>query len=302
MSKKAVGLPALADVYHNAMDTSLALWPVFFIRIGFLLLNFLMIGLFLFIGFWPILHSLYEHFDDLTSGQFGTVFEDMHLMSYFTDWHVLIVTAFLVAFYITFISFFFAFFDGALYSQMNRYRKEGETFQVVQFFSEGFKFTLPMMGLQAAWVSLFLGVLAGLTAMAVSSIFLFKFLIVLGFLMAFPMAILGIFAVIFWFTAAMISGAYLVDGYSVWDSVRESIRKVWAHRARAMWATLLITLVYIVFYMAFNVVFEVFGMIPLIGLLFLMFKAVVNTVLTIGFNIYMTALAVILQLEPKEVK
>jgi hypothetical protein len=91
-----------------------------------------------------------------------------------------------------------------------------------------------------------------------------------------------------------------VDGRGIWGSIKEAFEKAIKHKCRAVLAMLLLWLIYLVFFIAFTVVFTVLAYIPVVGILFVMIKFLVTSVLAIGFNIYMTSLSVALQLEPKE--
>lgn len=303
MPRKTVSLPALADVYRGAFESAAALWPIFFIRIGFLILNLLMIALFLLIGFWPILQVLMGHLGDLTYGNFKSVFQEMNFVSYFTDFHTILLVGLMAAFYITCVIFFLAFFYAALCSQINRHQKEGELFSLGRFFSDGFKFTLPMMGLLFIWIFLFLVFAVGFCLVLALGALVFGFLPWwLKILLALPAGSLVFLVSLGLWATSMMSGAYLVDEYGVIGSIKESALKVLSHKGRVVWANLLIFIIYFIFYFAFNAVFSVFGKLPLVGILFLLVEFGVNMVLAIGFNIYMTAVNVVLQLEPKDAK
>ena len=221
-------------------------------------------------------------------------------MTYFSNWNSLALMALVAALYITLVSFFLAFFDGALYSQMNRHQKNGETFSLKRFFEDGIRYTLPMMGLQWAWLLVFFGLLIGASMLGVLVVFFFKALWFLGILLAIPLGLLLFVFLMMLLTAAMLAGAFLVDGHGVWDSVGESLTLVWKKKGRTLGAILLISFGAFVFYISFNVVFTGLSFIPLIGFLFSLVKVVVDSILSIGFSIYIASLSVALQQEAKE--
>ncbi len=174
-SKSAVPVE-LSDLYREAWESSTALWPLFIIRVLFLILNLFMIGLGLFIGFWPLIKALFGHWGEVSGGNAKQFIQSFDWMSYFTDWTSLGLMALVVALYITFACFFMAFFDGALYSQMNRYQKDGERFSLKQFFSDGVRYTFPMIGLISAWFLVVIGLMIAMVIVGVLCGLLFNFL------------------------------------------------------------------------------------------------------------------------------
>lgn len=300
MAQKNAAPVELSELYHRAWDACTELWPLFLIRIGFLFVNFFLIALCLFIGFWPLVQALMAHAGELSGGNARAFFQSFDWMSYFTDWGSLGLMALVVALYVTAVSFFLAFFDGALYSQMNRFQKNGEGFSIKIFFADGLRYTLPMMGLQVAWILVFLVLLLGIFLTGMLGALIFNFLPWwIGTLLAVPAGVVGFLVFMGLMTAGLLAGAYLVDGHGIWESVGGSIGQVWRDKGHTLWAILLIIAVTCVFYVAFNVVFTGLSFIPFFGFLFILVKVAVNSVLTIGFSIYAASLAVTLQLEAK---
>jgi hypothetical protein len=297
MPKKPVVLASLSELYRTAFDSCVVLWPVFILRIVFLFLNLAFLALCLTIGFMPVIQFFMEHFADINGGNFKNIFSQMDILSWFGYSQALII-----AFYITCAVFFLAFFDGAVYNQMNRQQKEGANFYFGNFFMDGLKKTMPMMGLIFIWLfggflvffaaiftAAFLGMLVGKLLPWWIDVFL-----------ALPVGLAGLLMALTFLTAASLSAAYLVDGRGIWGSIKEAFEKAIKHKCRAVLAMLLLWLIYLVFFIAFTVVFTVLAYIPVVGILFVMIKFLVTSVLAIGFNIYMTSLSVALQLEPKE--
>jgi hypothetical protein len=301
MPKKTEVLASLPVVYRKAFDACVALWPIFFLRVGFLFLNLVFIVLVLAVCCWPFLQLILGHWSDFSTGNVKNLMDEVNWMSYFSDFKVLIPAALTAAFYLAFVSFFLAFFAAAVYSQMNRHQKDGSPFSWKSFFDGGIQKMIPMVGLQCAWLLVVLGGFVILCFLGVLGVFIAKlmswWIIVL---LALPAGLAGVFILMVFVTAAMLSGAYLVDGHGIWDSVKESVSKALQHKGRAMGAMLLLSLIYMIFLIAFTVVFSVLAMIPVIGILFGIFKFLVTSVMAIGFNIYMTSLGVAFQLEPKE--
>jgi len=301
MSKKIVALDPLADLYRETLDSCVALWPLFFIRIGFLFLNLAFLVLGLAVCCWPFLQLLMGHWSDFGTGNVKSWMSEINWMDYFGDFKILIMVGLFAAFYITFVGFFLAFFDAAVYCQFNRYQKNGLAFSWRSFFDGGIQKMMPMIGLQCAWLLAALGVLMGLVFAAVLGVLMEKLLPWwIGLLLAVPFGLAAVLIMLVLGTGATLSAAYLVDGHGIWDSVKEGTARAIQHKGRAIWANLLMTFIYFIFFMAFTVVFGALTMIPLIGILFMVFKFLVTSALAIGFNIYMTSLNVALQLEPKE--
>ncbi len=299
MPKKTVVLAPLSDLYRTAFDCCAALWPVFILRVAFLFLNFM----FLFVGLalccWPFLQLILGHWDDLQGGNAKSFINDINWASYFGDFKILIFVGLFAAFYLTFVCFFLAFFDAAVYCQMNENQKKGTEFSWTSFFEGGVKKMIPMVGLQCAWLLLVLGGIFGVCLLTLLGVFIGKVIGLFALLLAISAGLGMIVIMAIMWTAASLSGAYLVDGNGIWESVQLSIEKAMEHKGRAIGAVMLLGLIYFVFFISFTVVFAVLVKIPLIGILFAVLKVLVTSILAIGFNIYMTSLNVALQLEPK---
>lgn len=160
-----------------------------------------------------------------------------------------------------------------------------------------------MVGLKCAWILVALGMVFVLGFVGVLGGFIAKFLPWwIGLLLAFPAGLIIVFFSVVILTALSLSAAFLVDGHGIWDSIKSGIDRAAQHKGRAMWAVLLLGLVYMIFLFAFTGVFTVLAMIPLIGILFGIVKFFVTSLLAIGINIYMSSLSVAIQLEPKETR
>jgi hypothetical protein len=299
MPKKITELTPLSELYRTAFDCCGALWPIFILRVAFLFFNltFLFLGLALF--FWPFLQFLFNHWSDLQNGNVQGIFSEINWSSYFGDFKILIIIGLFVAFYLTFVCFFLAFFDAAVYSQMNENQKKGKAFSWGSFFEGGVKKMIPMVGLQCAWFLLVLGGIFGVCLLGLLGALIGKVIGWFALLLAIPAGLGLMVVMVILGTAASLSGAYLVDGNGIWESVQLSIEKAMEHQGRAIGAVMLLGLIYFVFFISFTVVFAVLVKIPLIGILFAGLKFLVTSILAIGFNIYMTSLNVALQLEPK---
>jgi hypothetical protein len=299
MSKKKVILSPLSDLYRTAFDSCAAMWPVFFIRVIFLFLNFTFFFLGLAICCWPFLQMLISHRDDFSSNNYKNLINDINWTSYFGDLKMLLVVGLFAALYITCVIFFLAFFDAAIYSLMNRHQKNGLSFSWKAFFDGGIKKMIPLVGLQCTWILMFLGSVFAFCFIAVLGVFTAKLLPWwISVLLALPAGLAVVIAFVVLVTAGTLSAAYVIDDYGILDSIKEGFVKAVQNRGRAIWACLLVIFIYLIFFSAFSVVFDVFSKFPLIGILFALFKILVTSVLAIGFNIYMTSLSVALQLEP----
>jgi hypothetical protein len=296
--RKTAELPAFSDLFKISLNASMALWQLFFIRALFLISNFIFFGVCLVISCFPLVKFFIGHMDDLTNGNVKALIQQSDFLSYFGDWHSWLVLVALFALYITLAIFFFAFYDSGVYSQLRFHQKNGAPFNLKQFLSDGLKFTLPMLGLQAtcfiAFISYFL--VAGVLGVVVAVIFHFLPWW-LGIWAAFPAGLLFVAGLMALFTGGGLAGVYLVNGDFFVEAFKKGIRQSLKHKGRAVWVVFGVCLAYLLLYIACNAVFSVFGLIPLIGFFFKVFLFLVNTVLTIGLNIYLDSLCVAIVLE-----
>jgi hypothetical protein len=300
MPKKTAALVPLSDLYRRAFNSCVAVWPILIIRVVylFLCLIFLLSGAF--ICFMPFLKNIFDHLRDLNEGNFQNLISEIDWTSYFGDFHNLITAALLTAIGITLGGFFWAFFGAAVYSELNRNQKTGQAFSLKSFFEGGIRKMIPMVGLQFAWFFIFLGVIFVFGFAGVLGVFIAKatsWWIVI--LLAIPMGLIFALALALLVTGAILSAAYLVDGYGIRDSVKEGVLKAVQHKGRAMWASLLIILVYMIFFTSFSAVFDVLSKFPIVGIIFAIFEFLVTSILAIGYDVFMSSLSVALQLEPK---
>jgi hypothetical protein len=301
MPKKQVALASLSDLYRAAFDSCAALWPIFILRIVFLFFNLTLFILGLVICCWPFLQELLSHWDEFNRNNFKNVMSEINWSGYFGDFKMLILVALFGAFYITFIFFFLAFFDAAIYSQLNQHQKNGSVFSWKSFFDGGIQKMIPMVGLQCAWLLVILGVICAFGFVSVLGVFIAKLLPWwIGLLLALPAGLGMVLALMVFMTAGALSAPYLVDGHGIVDSIKKGFDKALQNKGRAIGANLLLTLIYFVFFTAFTIVFAVLSMMPFIGILFVIFKFLVTSVLAIGYQIYLASLNVTLQLEPEE--
>ena len=95
----------------------------------------------------------------------------------------------------------------------------------------------------------------------------------------------------------ILAGAYLMEGKGVMHALRQAFQKCLEGYGRAVWGLLLVWVIYFVFSIAFQAVMNIFGLIPLIGVLFLLIQFIVNLFISVGIWVYMPALAVTFSLE-----
>jgi hypothetical protein len=301
MPKKPAVLAPLSELYQKAFDSCVALWPILIIRIIYLFLNLVLLLSGVFICFLPLLKNIFDRMNNLYDSNIKSLISEIDWTSYFGDFHNIIMAALLTAIGITLGGFFWVFFNAAVYSELNRNQKLGRFFSFKSFVEGGIKKMIPMVGLQCTWLLVALGVLFALCLLGVLGVFIAKWLpwwVVL--LLAFPTGLLSIFILMVILTALSLSAAYLVDGHGIGDSIKAGVERAIQNKGRAMWAMILMGLIYMIFFLAFTGVFTVLAMIPVIGILFGIIKFLVTSLLAIGINIYMSSLSVALQLEPKE--
>jgi hypothetical protein len=303
MPKKPAVLAPLSELYQTALNSCFAVWPILLIRVVYLFLCLMFVLGGTLICFMPLFRNVFDRWNDLGEGNLKSWMSEIDWMSYFGDFHNLLMAALLTAIGITLGGFFWAFFDAAVYSEIHRNQKTGKVFSLRSFFEGGIQKMIPMVGLKCAWILVALGMVFVLSFIGVLGAFIGKFLPWwIDLLLALPAGLIMVFISVVILTALSLSAAFLVDGHGIWDSIKAGIDRAVQHKGRAMWAVLLLGLAYMIFFLAFTGVFTVLAMIPLIGILFGIFKFFVTSILAIGINIYMSSLSVAIQLEPKEVR
>src|ERR1700677_3839322 len=152
MPKKPVLLAPLSELYQTAFNSCVAVWPILVIRLVYLFLCLMFFLSGVLICFMPLFKNVYDHWNDLGEGNVKSFMNEIDWMSYFGDFHNLIMAALLNAIGITLGGFFWAFFYGAVYSELNRNQKTGQIFSLKSFFERGIQKMIPMVGLKFAWL------------------------------------------------------------------------------------------------------------------------------------------------------
>lgn len=295
--------PPLSEVYRTAWESCVALWPLFIVRLVFLVLNIGALVLCLFLACWPFIRGLmtsYRNSGESTVEKFIQNLNPADLAQYFPDIQTILMAIGLGLLYITWWSFLAALFDGAVYSRLRDNQLNQSLFSLPEFFKDGLKYMMPMLGLQVAWFAIFMGVLfilfmVGLIAvvllnvMNISPLFIFLPGIPAGFAALVLLVAIGGYGVV--------SGAYLVEDKGVLSALKRSFEKCVAGHGRVIWGILLVWVIYFVFSIAFQGVMTLFGAIPIIGLLFTAVEFIINIALSIAIWVYMPALAVVFSLE-----
>lgn len=298
---KAKSLPTLSDAYRKAWEACWAMWPLFFVRLVYLILNFGALLFCLFLTCWPLVMGLTKAWKDTGGGRdFQQYVQGMDWSNFFPDLHYILMAAMLGMLYIIWWVLLAAIFDGAVYSRMRQYQKEGDPYSLIDFFRDGIRFMLPMIGLVVCWFLIFLAIFVGIMILTVLFGVIGHLLSIpawVGLLLLFPGFVIFVLVLMGLAGWATLGGAYLVKGKGVFYALKASFDKTKQNYGRVIWAFLLLGIIYVVFSVAFQSVMDVFDKMPWIGFLFLLTKFGVSIFLSIMIWIYMPALAVAFSLE-----
>src|ERR1039457_5102781 len=154
---KVKSIPPLSDVYRKAWEACQALWPLGILRFVFVILNFGAILLCLFLVCWPFIKPLIDGFEQ--SGANFIPNSTLLFENYAQDLGWLAMAVGLILLFITWWGLLAALFDGAVYSQMREHQENGRLFSLGDFFKDGARYLMPMIGLQVLWSLLFFGVM-----------------------------------------------------------------------------------------------------------------------------------------------
>ncbi len=294
---KVKSIPPLSDVYRKAWESCQALWPLFILRFVFVILNFGAILLCLFLVCWPFIKPLIDGFEQ--SGANFIPNSTLLFENYAQDLGWLAMAVGLILLFITWWGLLAALFDGAVYSQMREHQENGRLFSLGDFFKDGARYLMPMIGLQVLWSLLFFGVMMIGFLGGILAALLLKILSMLwlGILLGIPLFFLAVVVMIGLAGWGILAGAYLMDRKGVMHAMRQGYQKCLEGHGRAIWGILLLWVIYFVFSIAFQVVMSIFGLIPLIGLLFIIAQWAGSLFLSVAIWVYMPALAVAFSLE-----
>jgi hypothetical protein len=299
--KKETAVKPFSDIYREAWASCAALWPLFIAR-G--ILNLLYVGailLCLLVTFAPFLKYLFDNLGDLEGSDYKRLFENFDFKPYVQDmnWWVLLGGVFFL--YFTWLSLFEAFFDGASYRRYWDHQKNSAGFTWGDFFRDGLKFMLPMIGLQALFMGLFFGII-------ILPVFLIAFLCGLlkgaSLLLLIPVVLIGlvflvpaIIGLVGWY---ILSQAYLVAGNGVFESMKKAFGRCKERYGRVVWGIFLVGIIYFVVDLAVEGILGLFSNVPVIGIVFLVVKFLASMALSIVFSMYVPALGVTFLLEREE--
>jgi hypothetical protein len=256
----------------------------------------------LFLGFWPLVQDLVAGFES-SPDNFANFVQSYNWTAFFSDLHWVGIAVGLFLLYMTWWSLLAALFDGAVYSQVSEHQKKESGFSFEGFFKAGFRYMLPMLGMQCCWLLIFLGafLLGTIAAVVIGALFnllgMPTWVIVL---LCIPMGFAAILLLIYLGVSIAMTGAYLVDGKGVFDSIKSALLKTKENTGRVLWAFLLTFLIYAVISMASQGILDAFSHVPAIGFLFSLINLLVSLTLSMAFSVFGPALAVTLQLEEED--
>jgi hypothetical protein len=302
MSARAAEPAGFSELCKTALDSSIALWPLFVIRAVFMFCNCIFFALALLACCFPLVVYLFKHLDGLDGTNLKGFFQQADFTSFFTNGYNWLALISLGMLFVAVVWLFFAFYDSSVYSQLYWHQKKARSFSWEQFLADGVSFTAPMMGLQFLCVFSFFSYLLAGAIVTVIGIAICQFLPWwMGVLLAFPASLIFGMVGLVLFTGMGLAGVYLIEGNGIIQSFSCGLRNALANKGRAVVLFFLVLIIYVVFYAAFNAVFSIFGLLPFIGILFKGFLLLVNSAVAIGLNIYMDSLCAAIRLDSQEI-
>ena len=299
MSKEKTYI-SLSETYRRSWESCLALWPILIFRLVFVLLNLGAILLCFFLVCWPLVKTVWKAFRDSGNGNLPNFIQGMDFSSYIPDLRWILMAVGVGLIFITWWSLLDAFFDGAVYARLRDHQENGRFFSFSEFFKDGMRYMGPMIGLQMVWFLilmgiLLVGVLLALFAAVTMNVFSIPWWVWL--LSGIPAGFIGLLLFIGMAAYGVLAGAYLMEGKGVLNALKKSFHKCLQGYGRAVWSFFLVWVIYFVFSIAFQAVMGIFGHIPLLGFIFIIFEFLVDLTLSIVIWVFMPALAVTFSLE-----
>jgi hypothetical protein len=294
-------LPSLMDVFKQAWDRTVKLWPLFLVQFGLIIIIYASIIIVLLIIFGPLIAKYasfimdnMKNLQDADWSQFGSDY-----VARFSDPVWLSIVVGLIFLLITWWLMLMAVFESGLYSSFWRWIRDEKAFDLKQFFKDGFQYMMPMIWLYC-WLSLLgaaiflvFGVIAGLVVGALALIHFNTIAVILcSVLIGLPLVFLFVVAMVLFSVYALVARAQVSQGSTARESLREAYDLCRKNRWRIMKGTVLILVLYVIAFMAVRMVLGLFSMIPLIGILFTLLDFFVAMVVGIVVGVYIPGLTV----------
>ncbi len=294
---------SLSDVYRTAWESCVALWPVFFVRLVFVILNIGAFVLCLFLACWPLIQGLinsYRNSSSSTFQKFIQSFKPADFSQFMPDAQGILLAIGLGILFVIWWLILGAWFNGGLLARFSDYQKNGTPFSLVEFIKDGLRFLLPMIGLLILWFVIYIvSCVAGCLLFVMASILLKALSIPwwVGLCMAVPGGVVGLVLFMGLVVFGVLATAYLVDGKGIFKALGRAGQKCFEDYGRVVWAFLLFWAFYFIFAIAFKVVATIFSSLPYVGFLFSIADFLFSIFLSVAISVYMSALAVTFSLE-----
>lgn len=308
--------PPQSDCFAQAWKTCFTLWPLFFVQLAFLVLEYAVLWFLLILLVGPFLEN---NWDSIAEGiKDPQVFDWSSLLgaaSAYFDVHWFLLALGAMFLYVFWWSFLSALASGGVYRAYWENLEKGEKFSFTVFFKNSARYLFPMLFYQAILVVLSIvlaiaftavfAVGAGLTALLFSHSALAGIVWVLALVpVCIAVVLLGFAfgAYVFLWKAEITREKNAEAGFpqalkTAWDSLWEAGRRFRENRWRIGIGLTVAFLVYMVVNFGLRFFLGILGSFPVIGLLFTFLDLLAATTLLVLFLSYLPALSVAYLLE-----
>jgi hypothetical protein len=300
MGKEKI-FPPLYDIYSDVAKTCLALWPLFLVKLGFTILQYVSLVFCVILLFGAFLGKhgarILEGYDQPDSFDWSDIASDW--VTLLTDPGWIAAAVGIVLLYLTWWFLLAAVCDGGVFRAFWNRAESGAELSLENFFKDGLRFLVPMIWLQC-WLGLIgfgvlaaLGLVAGLVTGLLALIdFNIVAVVLCSLFLGLPLLLLCV-AFAFAFGAfGFICKAYLTRGMAAGDSVKAAYRKFIENRFRVGIGMVVAFLTYVAAAVGWDVATGVLALIPFIGFLFSLAGFLGGMALALFIALYLPALAV----------
>ena len=299
--KKADVTSPLFDVYSWVGNSCLALWPLFFVKFLFLILQYATLFICLGLLFGPFITRngprIAEGLEHPKDFDWTPMLSDW--VATLTDPGWIGICIAVVLLYITWWCLLSGLEDGGVFGTFQGYFRDGTRFTWRAFFENAFRFVFPMVWLQFYLSLWFLGAAFAWALVALVAVGL---LALTGFNLAVGIAtavVLGVPFVIFWIlfclgfvVFAYLCKAFLIQGESPVKAMVKAYSKFKADGWRVGIGLSVAFITYIAVCLGLKMVFGLLSLVPLVGLLFSLLDMLTGCALAIFIMVYLSGLSV----------
>lgn len=261
------------ETYSRAAQNSFKVWPLFLVKLFFLILQSVTLVFCLSFMFGPFVT---RNFQDLMNGLQDPETHDWTGIA--ADWLKMVsdpswigIFLGLGLLYATWWCFLSALEDGGVYGTLLDLVEEGKAFSIVRFFQWAFRTFLPMVGLQVylgIWVLIpffslaliLLAVLALLTFMGPS----WGLMLGLGVIVGLPLFLLGVLFGFAFLAFGFLARAYVVKGERPGTAMRKAFDKFRAERGRVGVGLMVPLVIYFAANFLLRILTLVLGVLPVL--------------------------------------